>query len=147
QQLILGGRHPNLRQPSTLAALESLREPGLVSVDAAAQLCTAYRFLRTLEHRLQMVEDEQTHTIPKEAEEFARIACFMGFDSADTFGATVLGHLETVQGHYARLFEQAPSLSAGAGSLVFTGVEDDPDTLATLRGLGFSDVAHIAHAV
>src|SRR5204862_5289018 len=68
QQLILGGRNPNLRASETLAALNALRDRGLVSQQAAAELADSYRFLRKLEHRLQMIEDEQTHAIPKSPE-------------------------------------------------------------------------------
>ncbi len=146
-QLILGGRKPNLRQRSTMAALEALRDHGLVSAETAAELGESYRFLRTLEHRLQMVEDEQTHTIPKADEEVAQVAGFMGFHLTDAFEAAVLRHLTAVQENYGKLFEQAPSLSSQTGNLVFTGVEDDPETLATLRRLGFSKVDHIAHAI
>jgi glutamate-ammonia-ligase adenylyltransferase len=147
QQLILGGRDPNLRSPTTLGAMEALRKRGLVSDETSTELSEAYVFLRTLEHRLQMIEDEQTHTIPETEEGLAQIACFMGFDEVNSFGEAVLLRLETVQRHYARLFEQAPPLAAAAGSLVFTGVEDDPETLNTLRELGFSDVHHLAYAV
>jgi glutamate-ammonia-ligase adenylyltransferase len=147
QQLILGGRDSTLRSPSTLAALNALRERGLVAADAAEELRAAYRFLRTLEHRLQMIEDEQTHTIPEVPEQLAHVATFMGFDSVDAFSAAVTHHLEAVQRHYAGLFERAPPLDSPKGSLVFTGVEDDPETLRTLSGLGFSDVRHVAAAI
>jgi [glutamine synthetase] adenylyltransferase / [glutamine synthetase]-adenylyl-L-tyrosine phosphorylase len=147
QQLILGGRHSVLRTPSTLATLEVLRERGLVSRQAADELGDAYRFLRKLEHRLQMVEDEQTHTIPRTAEGLQHIACFMGFTGVAEFDCEVRRHLETVQQHYVRLFERAPPLASAQGSLVFTGVEDDPETLNTLRELGFSDVHHVAAAI
>src|ERR1051326_2257894 len=76
QQLILGGRNPPLRVSGTLAALEALRARGLVSGQTAKELVRAYRFLRMLEHRLQMVEDEQTHTLPKSQEGLAQIAWF-----------------------------------------------------------------------
>ncbi|HEY8697548.1 MAG TPA: bifunctional [glutamine synthetase] adenylyltransferase/[glutamine synthetase]-adenylyl-L-tyrosine phosphorylase [Rhizomicrobium sp.] len=147
QQLILGGRNPTLRAPATLAALEALRARNLVSGETAKELTQAYRFLRVLEHRLQMIEDEQTHTLPKSQEGLAHIACFMGYADTGKFAEVLRGHLETVQGHYLRLFEQAPQLTAAKGSLVFTGVEDDPDTLHTLKTLGFHDVRHIALAI
>lgn len=147
QQLILAGRDPNLRAPTTLGALQALQRRGLMSEQAATELSESYVFLRTLEHRLQMIEDEQTHTIPTTDEGLAHIACFMGFDGTPSFSEAVLARLETVQRHYGRLFEQAPPLAASAGSLVFTGVEDDPETLNTLSDLGFSDVRHVAHAV
>ena len=69
QQLILGGRLPELRPSGTIAALDALCARGLVSEKTTADLKHAYRFLRTLEHRLQMIEDEQTHTVPKSPEE------------------------------------------------------------------------------
>ena len=147
QQLILGGRDPGLRERRTLDALEALRRRGHVSDQAAADLTRAYRFLRHLEHRLQMMEDEQTHTVPKSADGVAHTACFLGFGDSRGFGAALLHELETVQGHYARLFERAAPLAAESGSLVFTGVEDDPETLETLRRMGYRDPAHVSGAI
>src|SRR4029434_559486 len=64
QQLIAGGRHPELRGRETLAMLAALAEGGWVGEEAREDLSAAYSFLRTVEHRLQMVADEQTHTLP-----------------------------------------------------------------------------------
>lgn len=147
QQLILGGRDPFLRVPSTLAALEALRVRGHVSAEAARDLADAYRFFRILEHRLQMMEDEQTHTVPKNPHDLAATACFAGFDGVEPFGAALTARLRTVQGHYAQLFEKAAPLAGDSGSLVFTGVEDDPETLETLGQMGFRDPAHISGAI
>jgi glutamate-ammonia-ligase adenylyltransferase len=93
--------------------------------------------LRRIEHRLQMVADEQTQRLPLEPEPLARFARFCGHESIESFAAEMTHHLRQVEKHYARLFEDAPTLDAEVGSLVFTGVVDDPDTLATLRRLGF----------
>jgi len=147
QQLILGGRDPSLRERGTIAALEALRARGHVSADAARELAKAYRFLRTLEHRLQMMEDEQTHIVPKTPQGVAHTACFMGFADTPTFALALLDELETVQGHYARLFEREAPLATEGGNLVFTGVEDDPETLKTLERMGFRDPAHISGAI
>jgi len=147
QQLILGGRNPSLRMRRTLDAIEALRARGLVSDGASADLAESYDFLRRLEHRLQMVEDEQTHTLPKSQQALAHIACFSGFADLDSFGKAVIARLECVQSHYAQLFERAPPLGSAGGSLVFTGVEDDPETIATLRGMGFRDPSHAANAI
>jgi glutamate-ammonia-ligase adenylyltransferase len=147
QQLILGGRNPELRRHATLEAIEALRARGRVSDEAAVDLTQAYRFLRTLEHRLQMIEDEQTHTVPKSEEGLAHIACFMGYADAAAFGIDLARTLATVQGHYARLFEQSAPLAAAKGSLVFTGVEEDPETLLTLTGMGFRDAKHASGAI
>jgi glutamate-ammonia-ligase adenylyltransferase len=147
QQLILGGRIPSLRPPATRDALDALCTRGLVSESTTIDLDHAYRYFRKLEHRLQMIEDEQTHTLPKSEEGLAHIACFMGYDDAGTFGVALRKQLEIVQGHYARLFEREAPLAAAGGSLVFTGVEDDPETLNTLTGLGYRDAHHVANAI
>ncbi|HJW42598.1 MAG TPA: bifunctional [glutamine synthetase] adenylyltransferase/[glutamine synthetase]-adenylyl-L-tyrosine phosphorylase [Rhizomicrobium sp.] len=147
QQLILGGRIPELRRRGTVDAIDALCARGLVSEPTAADLKAAYRFLRTLEHRLQMIEDEQTHSVPKSAEAIAHIACFMGFPDAATFGAALTAHLETVQRHYARLFERGQDLAASEGNLVFTGVEEDPETVKTLHKMGFREAAHVSAAI
>lgn len=147
QQLILAGRNPTLQCSRTLEALEALRRAGLVADETAADLKESYRFLRTIEHRLQMVEDEQTHTIPKSADGIAHIACFSGYPDVESFSRALIERLEIVQSHYARLFERAPSLGSTTGSLVFTGVEDDPGTLDSLQRLGFQDAHHVASAI
>jgi glutamate-ammonia-ligase adenylyltransferase len=147
QQLILGGRHPGLRPPATESALAALAAEGRVAPETADELTRDYRYLRTLEHRLQMMEDQQTHTVPAAPEGVAHTACFMGYDDADAFAAQLTGVLENVQGHYARLFEQEAQLSDARGNLVFTGVEDDPGTLETLAKMGFADPAHVSAGV
>ena len=147
QQLILGGRMPELRKSSTVAALDALCARRLVTEETTADLKHAYLFLRTLEHRLQMIEDQQTHTVPKAAEDIAHIACFLGFPDARAFAAALTEQLEIVQSHYARLFEREKELTASGGNLVFTGVEEDPETLATLARMGFRDSVHISAAI
>ncbi|NWG46774.1 MAG: bifunctional [glutamine synthetase] adenylyltransferase/[glutamine synthetase]-adenylyl-L-tyrosine phosphorylase [Alphaproteobacteria bacterium] len=137
QQLILGGRDPGLRDNTTLGAMQALLARNLISAEAARELSEAYVFLRTLEHRIQMVNDQQTHALPKSHAGVQHTARFMGYKSTNTFAADLTQHLTRVTTHYAALFEGAPPLSEEAGSLVFTGVEDDPDTLETLTGLGF----------
>jgi glutamate-ammonia-ligase adenylyltransferase len=149
-QLIWGGRDPGLRDPTTLGALAALAAAGKIDRRAAADLADAYGFLRTVEHRLQMVADRQTHRLPEDEAGLALIASFMGFDGAASFAAALVGHLTKVERRYAGLFEEAPDLSAGEGAggdLVFTGVEDDPGTLETLRGLGFQNPSAIAGVV
>src|ERR1700761_7659845 len=111
QQLILGGRHPGLRAPSTQAALDALVAEGRVEASVGDDLKRDYRYLRQLEHRLQMVEDQQTPSLPSSEAGIAHIACFMGYDSADDFRAGLTQVLENVQGHYARLFESGPELA------------------------------------
>lgn len=149
-QLIWGGRDPALRDPTTLGALAALVAAGRIERRTAADMADAYVFLRNVEHRLQMVADRQTHRLPEDEEGLARIASFLGFDGREAFAAALTGHLTRVERCYASLFESAPDLGAAegaGGSLVFTGVEDDPATIATLRGLGFQNPSAIAGMV
>ena len=143
QQLIWGGRKPELRLSGTLAALDALAADGLIAEEARAALTTAYHFLRKLEHRLQMIDDAQTHSVPKDHTAIHRVAVLMGFATEAAFAEALTAQLSAVEGVYAHLFEEAPTLSA-PGNLVFTGTEDDPETLKTLGGLGFADPAAIS---
>jgi glutamate-ammonia-ligase adenylyltransferase len=146
QQLIWGGRNPALRARATCAALAALAAAGLIAEKAESDLARAYGFLRRLEHRLQMVEDRQTHVLPKDDAGIRHIALFMGYDDAPSFVAAYLAELRTVEEHYARLFEEAPALG-GPGNLVFTGSEDDPETILTLRGMGYAEPSRVAEIV
>ena len=147
QQLILGGRNRKLRPSGTIAALDALCEQNLLLRETARELQDAYYFFRQLEHRLQMIEDEQTHTLPKTTDGLAHVACFMGFHDTDAFKAALTRELETVQGHYAHLFERSQELGSDTGNLVFTGVDDDPDTLRSLTDMGFREAHHVANAI
>ncbi len=147
QQLILGGRHPGLRQSATQNALDALVADGRVDAQVGEDLKHDYRYLRRLEHRLQMIEDQQTHAIPHSEAGIAHVACFMGYERTKDFCEDLTCVLENVQGHYAKLFESAPDLVSGEGNLVFTGVEEDPETLDTLSAMGFREPAHVSAAI
>ncbi|MGQ0742570.1 MAG: bifunctional [glutamine synthetase] adenylyltransferase/[glutamine synthetase]-adenylyl-L-tyrosine phosphorylase [Alphaproteobacteria bacterium] len=147
QQLIAGGRDASLREAATRAALRVLNARRLISAEAERDLSDAYVFLRTLEHRLQMVEDQQTHTLPKTREGLDHSAQFMGYADTALFEADLLAHLRKVQTHYARLFERETPLGAEKGALVFTGVENDPETVATLSRMGFARAADMANVI
>jgi [glutamine synthetase] adenylyltransferase / [glutamine synthetase]-adenylyl-L-tyrosine phosphorylase len=135
QQLIAGGRNPRLRGRETLPMLHALADGGWISPEAAAELETAYRFLRTVEHRLQMVSDEQTHSVPSQPEEFERFVRFMGYADVQAFCSACMGQFNNVQRHYASLFENASSTSRL--NLNFPPDEDDRETLDQLVSLGF----------
>ncbi len=138
QQLIAGGRHPDLRGRSTLEMLDRLAQGGWIDAEAARDLNAAYCFLRTVEHRLQMVADEQTHTLPADPEALARFARFLGFADRDAFADALVGHLRAVQRHYARLFEAAPAAPAAPQyALAFPVDADDAPTLDRLTEMGF----------
>ena len=146
QQLIWGGREPEVRSARTCEALQALADAGHIDTGAPDRLGAAYRFLRTVEHRLQMTDDRQTHQVPDDPDKLAALAVFMGFADADAFGRALLDVLATVEDDYAGLFEEAPDLS-GPGTLSFTGGEDHPDTLRTLGQLGFREPSSASAAI
>ncbi|GAB5506975.1 MAG: hypothetical protein Rhirs2KO_21380 [Rhizobiaceae bacterium] len=146
QQLIAGGRFPELRGRETTAMLKVLAERGWISDEAEETLTSQYWFLRDVEHAIQIVADEQTHTLPEDDEGLERVARLLGYEDADAFSEVFRNALKLVESHYAALFETAPQLSSGIGNLVFTGEGDDPGTLETLSELGFerpSDISRI----
>lgn len=146
QQLVYGGRRPTLRGSRTLDMLAELAREGWVTPEAAQELDAAYRSLRDFEHRVQMINDEQTQKLPKHDDELASFARFCGYTRAGLDKA-LTKVMRTVERHYARLFEATPGLASEAGNLVFTGVEDDPETLQTLRKLGFTRPEMVAETV
>ena len=147
QQLIAGGRNPKLRGRSTLTMLDALAEAKWIAPQTAAELTKAYRFLRKLEHRVQMVDDQQSHIVPSEVNAFENYARFSGFENGAAFSVELRSTLETVQRHYAALFEDAGGLANEAGSLVFTGGEDDPATIETLQRMGFAQASEVSATI
>ena len=147
QQLILGGRNPGLRSRRTLDALGALAAAGVVSRAAAEELTAAYADLRALEHRAQMIADEQTHKLPEADEERRRIAALWGERDLRRFDTRVGKMLRRVNARYGELFAEDEDLSSSFGSLVFTGVDDDPETLKTLARMGFSQPKRISATI
>jgi glutamate-ammonia-ligase adenylyltransferase len=146
QQLIWGGRNPDLRTAETCHTLQQLADAGHIEPAIPGQLKEAYEFLRTVEHRLQMVDDQQTHEIPAQPEKLESFARFMGYDETEKFSDALSSQLHLVEDIYAGLFEESPDL-AGPGTLVFTGGEDHPDTLKTLAEMGFKEPATVAATI
>lgn len=101
-QLIRGGQDFALRVRPTLQVLRAASERGLIDAEAVARLTEAYRFLRQLEHRLQYIEDAQTHNLPGSPEDQLRVARMMGFDDY----AALVARLEAYQDEVAQQFEQ-----------------------------------------
>jgi glutamate-ammonia-ligase adenylyltransferase len=135
QQLIAGGRNPHLRGRDTLGTLDRLCEDRWIDETARDDMKAAYCFLRAVEHRLQMVNDEQTQVLPGTREDMERFARFLGFKNRDAFAKVLVGHLEKVQNAYVRLFEKDSETEGVA--LNFPPDADDPKTLDKLGALGF----------
>ena len=148
-QLVWGGRDPGLRTPATLEALRLLARAGHLPPRAAADLAAAYRFLRQVEHRLQMVADRQTHSLPEQPAALSGFALFMGYPDAAAFAAALLRHLERVRKRYRAVFEQVPEPADGpVTALDFAGGREPPThTLMALEGMGYATPLSVVLAV
>lgn len=141
QQLIHGGRNPDLRAPATRDALRVLREAGLIPSEAVARLDAAYVMLRTIEHRLQMVDDRQTHSLPADTAALDTVARLGGYADGAALIAALAPHVEATGQIFDTLVgeeEAAQRLPDDAGGLA-----------ARLADIGIVDidpfVARIAH--
>ena len=147
QQLILGGRDPSLRSGRTLEALDALRRAGHLAPAVAKELKTAYVRLRNWEHRIQMLNDEQTHELPEDDEARMNVASLSGFSNLSRFDLAVSRTLRLVNAHYGELFSEEETLASSYGSLVFTGIEDDPETIKTLNRMGFDHPEQVSATI
>jgi len=149
QQLIAGGRHSGLHGRETVATLAALAAGGWIDAVARDELTGAYDFLRRVEHRLQMMGDEQTHTLPADRDALGAFARFLGFRNRDDFAAALLVHLRAVEKHYVKLFESAPALLAQQQNLSFSTGDGGAgsETLDRLAEIGFRQPREVAAAV
>ncbi|WP_309603375.1 bifunctional [glutamine synthetase] adenylyltransferase/[glutamine synthetase]-adenylyl-L-tyrosine phosphorylase [Sphingomonas sp.] len=137
QQLIHGGRDPGLRQRAVLDALPALVAADRLEADVAEALADAYRRLRTVEHRVQMIDDQQTHRLPVAADALDGVAGLDGL--AD--GAALI---ESLRAHVDFVRERFDGLSPDQGSQL----SNDPDLLADqLRAMGYADTGQVARMI
>lgn len=130
QQMIHGGRDASVRLPATLNALRALEAAGHVDPADAALLSDAYRLLRTIEHRVQMVEDAQTHLLPLDREALDGVALLHGLGSADELIRLLHPYVERTETLFNSL---APDREGRLSA--------DPDILTQeLKAIGFRDV-------
>ncbi len=142
-QLIRGGREPALQQQSTLPVLQLLGERRIIDPAAAAELRNAYVFLRTLEHRLQYRDDQQTQALPADPAERALLAASMGFPDATAFGAELTRHRNAVSAQFETIFAESDTEQHPLAGLWQDPV--DPDgTAQHLGNLGYAGGAELA---
>ena len=146
QQLIFGGRDPRLRVAGTCAALQALAAAGRIDARTTQDLVAAYHFLRRLEHRLQMIDDQQIHELPAADAGIDAVGRFLGFEDPEPFRHRLRQTLERVEEIYAELFEDEPAL-AGPSGLVFTGADDDLESQAALGRMGFENTRSVLETV
>ena len=136
-QIVHGRRDARLRDPNTLRALSTLAEEGYVGQPDAVALADAYRFLRRLEHRLQIVRDLQTHDLPADRHARTTIARSLGLADAAALQAEYERTTAMVRGIHERLFYR-PLMEAFAGPTAPTPGVDRQATQELLAGLGFA---------
>jgi glutamate-ammonia-ligase adenylyltransferase len=139
-QLLHGGRQPFLQGAQTLPGLEKLAQYELISGDISRALRDAYDFLRDVEHRLQMENDRQTHTIPTDPHAQQRLARLMGFADRRAFDAARQGHCERVRSVFESVLKrEVPQRhDHSTGLRQFEGAEDQWREL--LQKYGFKDI-------
>ncbi len=140
-QLIRGGREPLLRVRPTLAALEALATLGLLPTDARLGLEQAYRFLRTLEHRLQYLDDQQTQELPRNADDRDLVAASLGFAGYDALLAALAVHRTAVSGQFGAIFAGFDGSATDPVAEALAPGADEAAALARLAELGFGDAA------
>lgn len=116
-QLIFGGRAPDLRAPATLDALSALTAAGRIAAQDAAELGGAYALYRTIEHRLQMIDDRQTHSLPEPPAELDRVARLHGLPDGASLIAALRPHVERVGTIYDGADTREPHLPADEAAL------------------------------
>jgi glutamate-ammonia-ligase adenylyltransferase len=129
-QLTNAGKNPQLRERNSLKALKVLCHEGLITDQERVELSAAYRFLRTAEHRIQVVNEQQTHTLPTRPEEMTALARRCGYSSTEEFMAALQQHRKNVTVVFRDLFytseEELPSQIKPEVAFLFDP-EADPD--------------------
>jgi glutamate-ammonia-ligase adenylyltransferase len=146
-QLIHGGRTPAIRERNTLRALDRLMKNGFLSERDAEFLREAYVFLRTVEHRVQLVEERQTHTLPKGVDELAGLAYVMGYrregrGDREGLEAQLTRITDGVRFCYERLFSSSRPAASGTVDEVPNILKESlprEEAVAELRAAGFAD--------
>lgn len=135
-QLIRGGRESSLQTRPTLTVLEHLGAQGLITQQSAADLGAAYIFLRRLEHRLQYVEDQQTHRLPATHEAQASLAASMGLENWTTLVAELDRHRNLVKANFEAVFAD-PEEGEHPMAVLWNGHCDDAEATDRLVEYGF----------
>ena len=141
-QLVAGGRAPETRKRSTLPALQELARTGWITDDQAGMLGSLYHLLRRAEHRLQMLADGQTHSLPRGESDLADFARFLGHDQSDSFLDALSETLNLVgQNCLHRLFDEEQDQADTPNAPLF----DDSDAVSSWVGsMGFARPDDIA---
>jgi glutamate-ammonia-ligase adenylyltransferase len=137
-QLIRGGRDQSLQVKPTCQVLARLAERGLLPSDVCASLTEAYAFLRKVEHRLQYLDDAQTHNLPARSEDQATVAASMGFPDYAALLARLDDYRTLVSRHFHAVFDD-PNREEHSLDAVWQTAADDGVCSNRLAALGYKD--------
>jgi glutamate-ammonia-ligase adenylyltransferase len=138
-QLITGGSRPAVREPNTLEALLILEKEALLSAEECRILTEAYEFLRSLEHRLQVALNTQTHILPSDARTFDALARRMGLRDGEALRQKLRGHLQSVRSVYDRVLSVPEGQSEEGIISVIEGGLEEQALHSALSSYGFRD--------
>jgi glutamate-ammonia-ligase adenylyltransferase len=142
-QVVRGGQFPELRTRPTLDALQRLARAGLMPQETADALARAYVFLRRVEHRIQYLDDQQTHVLPVEDADVRWIASTLGYDDCCAFLMQLDAHREVVAQEFDRLLGGAPKcVGCNGGTRTATPAVDLEDLMARLPPAFAARVEH-----
>src|SRR5437773_638389 len=131
-QLIHGAHHPFLQEPSMLKALRALRQLDLLPRDEVLTLDKTYRFLRRVEHRLQIEAEQQIHTVPQESEALPQLSRSLRFSSAEDFTAALRERMCAVRPIFRRIISEMPAEPAKIDLEIFSDQKRAGKALANL---------------
>jgi glutamate-ammonia-ligase adenylyltransferase len=134
-QFIHGGRNAFLQDTSTLGALQSLARLELIPRKEVLDLDRGYRFLRSVEHRLQIEAEQQVHTVPRDRAALERLSRGLGFDSANSFNAELKKHMQNIRSVFDRVISSTPAQTAAATTPDLKVFKDEKSAARSLNDL------------
>jgi glutamate-ammonia-ligase adenylyltransferase len=144
-QLIRGGREPVLRDRSTRNTLLTLADKGILEQQVIDQLMSAYAFLRNVEHRLQYLDDAQTHVFPANIDDQHLVAQMMGYEDVVALNTVLIPHMQFVAEQFDAIFKDKSEQEDEVLNTTTMSASDANETIiAHLQSLGFHDIPEVA---
>lgn len=137
-QLVWGGTDHSLRTVGTCESLAALVAANRIPASANEKLSASYEYLRRVEHRIQMVGDRQTHSLPKKAADYETLAKFLGYANGRAFHEALVGHLRNVEDQYESFFELPHEMTVASASSALAGRSSE-ETRSRLARMGYRD--------
>lgn len=137
-QLVWGGTDHSLRTVGTCESLAALAAANRIPDSANEKLSASYEYLRRVEHRIQMVGDRQTHSLPKNEAEYETLAKFLGYANGQAFHEALVGHLRNVEDQYESFFELPHEMTVASASSSLSGRSSE-ETTTRLARMGYRD--------